>query len=54
MVIKKNRHIYLCDNKFEVVFDSIENFGEFVEVEIKNFDGTVEDGMNEIYGFLKE
>ena len=53
VVIKKNRHTFLFDHKFEVVFDDVENLGKFVEIEIKNFDGTVEAGINEIYDFLR-
>lgn len=52
--IKKTREIYLYNNLFEVVFDNVNNLGNFIEIELKNYSGLVEHGKQEIYNLLKK
>ncbi|KKP22617.1 MAG: Adenylate cyclase [candidate division TM6 bacterium GW2011_GWF2_28_16] len=52
--IKKTREVYLYNNLFEVVFDNVDNLGNFIEIELKNYSGFVDTGKQEIYNLLKK
>jgi len=51
--IKKVRRIYQVD-KFEVVIDTVENLGVFVEIELKEQVDDVQSGLQRIYDFIKK
>lgn len=50
--IKKQRSVYVYDI-FEIVFDEVEELGNFVEIELKNYSGEVKPGIQKIYDLLK-
>jgi len=51
-VIKKVRHVYRFED-FEIVFDDVENLGQFIEVELKSgFDSDF--GRTKIFDLLKK
>ena len=57
--IEKNRSIYMHDiseepfNIFEFSFDKINKLGSFLEIELKNYQGDVQEGIQKIYDLLK-
>ena len=50
--LKKKRIVYMYDI-FEFVFDEVEGLGDFVEIELKNYSGEAEPGIQKIYDLLK-
>lgn len=50
--IKKTRRIY-CVDEFEVVIDTVEDLGVFIEIELKEFVDDVEAGLQRIYDAIK-
>ncbi|MBD3273362.1 class IV adenylate cyclase [Candidatus Dependentiae bacterium] len=50
--IQKQRTVYNYDI-FEIVFDKVERLGDFVEIELKNYSGDVNSGIQKIYKLLK-
>ena len=53
-VIKKKRATYLMDNRFEVVFDTVEGIGKFIEIELKESINDVKVGIAAIESLMKE
>lgn len=49
--IKKQRSIYMYDI-FEFAFDKVDGLGDFVEIELKNYNGDVKIGIKKIYDQL--
>lgn len=51
--IQKQRLIYMHDI-FEFSFDKVERLGDFVEIELKNYNASVEAGIQKIYDLLRK
>jgi len=51
--IKKTREIFLYKNLFEFSIDNFENYGQFIEIELKNYSEDVLQGIEQIYNLLK-
>lgn len=52
--IKKERNVFLYNNLFEFAFDKVDKLGDFLEIELKNYTGSVDDGKELIYNLLKK
>ncbi|MBU4269940.1 class IV adenylate cyclase [Candidatus Dependentiae bacterium] len=51
--IEKKREVFLYKNLFEFAIDNFDKHGEFIEIELKNYDGSALDGIEQIYNLLK-
>lgn len=52
--IKKEREVFLFNNLFEFALDRVDKLGNFLEIELKNYKGSVNDGKKLIYDLLKK
>ena len=52
-IINKHRKKYLYKNKYEFSFDTVENIGIFVEIEVKNLT-SYEEEYNNLFKLLNE
>ena len=51
--VNKTREKYLYKNKYEFSFDKVENMGNFIEIEVKNFT-TYEKEYNDLFKLLSD
>lgn len=52
--VNKVRTKYLYNNKYEFAFDSVENLGLFIEIEVKKYDLRIEEEYNNLIKLLCE
>ncbi len=53
-IINKQRNIYIYKDKYEISFDTVDNIGKFIEIELINKSNNIEKDISNLFNLLEE